>query len=785
MSASCARSADQKLTGIDTLVKRYRKKDPFRKREAEKYAKPIPSREYILQYLEELGEPVNVEHLVDAFGLEDEDDIVALSRRLRAMSRQGQLLRNRRGKYAFVEKLETIRGRVISRKDGHGFVVPDIGGEDIFLSPFEMQSVFPDDSVLVQIVGFDRRGRFEGSIVEIVERNTTTLVGRFQEEEGMYFVEPDKKTIHHDIIVNEGDTSGAKPGQYVVVRVTRYPTNKRQATGQIVEILGDHLAPGMEIEVAIRAHGLRHIWPDQVKKEVKNIPHKVIEDDIQEKGRKDLRHIPFVTIDGEDAQDFDDAVYCEAIPNGGWRLYVAIADVSHYVKPESPLDVEAKLRGNSVYFPGRVIPMLPEVLSNGLCSLRPKVDRLAMVCQLRINEEGRLSRFQFYTAVIHSQARLTYTGVAQMLKERDDEGDAVFKNIKNLHRLYNTLRKRRTLRGALDFETTETRIIFGEGHKIKKIVPVERNDAHKIIEECMLVANVATARFLMQNKMPVMYRVHEGPSDERLEKLRDFLKGVGLRLTGGKSPTSKDYAKLLDRIENRPDAHIIQLVLLRSLSQALYTSTNQGHFGLAYDEYCHFTSPIRRYPDLLIHRALKYAIDNKPVEKFPYNNEVLADVGRYCSKTERDADLASRDVEDWLKCHYMLDKVGQVHEGIISDILSFGMFIKLKDIYVEGLLHITALNNDYFVFDAPNHKLIGRRSGKIYRLGDTITVQVARVDLDEREVDFVLPEGKTKTKSAKVKKSKKGKGKDVKKSYKGKKEKPAKKAKKPKGKAKK
>lgn len=732
------------------MTKRYTKKDPHATREAEKYARPIPSREYILEYMEKLGRPVKMIAIAEHFDLiEDEELMIALNRRLGAMSREGQLLRNRRNLYAISDKLELIRGRVIGKKDGYGFVAPDDGCDDIFLSPFEMQAVFPDDEVLIRVTGFDRRGRHEGTIVEILERKTQSVVGILREEEGVYFLVPDNKNMTHDIIINKENLAGAKVGQYIMAEILAQPSKRRSPTGKVIEIVGDHLAPGMEIEVAVRAHGLRHAWPKQVLKELQDIPGEVVESDL--KGRKDLRDLAFVTIDGKDAQDFDDAVYCEPLPSGGWRLHVAIADVSHYVKTGTALDKEAYLRGNSVYFPGRVLPMLPEALSNGLCSLRPKVDRLCMVCEIQFDADGQMVHHDFYPGVIFSHARLTYSGVAEMIKEGLNDKDKITLNIRSLNSLYKVLHKRRSLRGALDFVTTETRIIFGEGNKIKKIVPVERNDAHKIIEECMLRANVATALFLIKHKMPVLFRVHEGPSNERLEKLRDFLKGVGLRLPGGDSPTSKDYSQLLDRIEKRADAQLIQLVILRSLSQAIYTPRNEGHFGLAYDAYCHYTSPIRRYPDLNVHRAIRYVLEKKAIEKYTISEYEMAELGRHCSKTERNADLASRDVEDWLKCHFMLDRVGEEFSGIISDIKSFGIFVKLQDVYVEGLIHITALENDYFQYDAQNHKLVGKRSGMVYRLGDTIKIRVARVDLDERQMDFALPGEPKKKKKKKPK----------------------------------
>ncbi len=719
------------------MSKRFRKKDPFAEREAQKYERPIASRELIMAFLEEIGKPASIKEIIAALNINEEEQQIALKRRLRAMERDGQVMRTRGKKYGLVVPMELIRGRVIGRKDGYGFVIPEEGGDDIFLSPYQMRAVFPEDIVLVRAVGTDRRGRPEGTIVEILQRNTHQIVGRLFHEEGVDFVVPEGKNINQDILIPESRHPKAKPGHYVVVSITSQPTQRRQPVGEIIEVLGDRRVAGMETEVAIRSHGLRFLWSKEIDQEVKKIPAVVLPEECGGQ-RKDLRSLPFVTIDGVDAKDFDDAVYCEPRESGGWILYVAIADVSHYVKVNSALDKEAYLRGNSVYFPSSVLPMLPEALSNEICSLKPKVDRLVMVCQMRISKEGQLERYQFYEGVIYSHARLTYAEVACMLENPKTNQHALLKHLQDLHALYKRLYKQRTIRGALNFETTETRIIFDEHDKIRKIIPVERNDAHKIIEECMLIANVATARFLQQHRMPVLYRVHEGPTNERLERLHDFLRGVGLRLTGGDSPTSQDYAKLLERIEGRKDAGLIQTVLLRSLAQAIYTPSNKGHFGLAYDAYCHFTSPIRRYPDLLVHRAIRHVLSEQKADKFYIGYEQIADYGLHCSKTERSADLATRDVVDWLKCDYMLEKVGNKYEGIIVDITSFGAFVELKSVYVQGLVHITALENDYYSYDAPHHRLVGQRSGRQYRLGDPIFVQVARVDVDERQIDFVL-----------------------------------------------
>jgi len=730
------------------VVKPYRKKDPYASREAKKYTNPIASREHIMSYLTKEGVALSFNSLANAFKLSDEEQLTALKRRLRAMERDGQVMRNRRGKYALVDDLDLIRGRVKGRKDGYGLLVPDNGTDEIFLSNYQMRLVFPDDIVLVRSSGSDRRGRPEGVIVEVLERNTRHIVGRYYEEEGLKIVVPDKRTITQDILVTETGVD-VNPGQYVLAEILTQPTLRRQSTARITEILGDRMSPKLATDIAIRSNNLRYEWPPEVKKVVQKIGDEIKKSDL--KNREDLRDLPFVTIDGIDAKDFDDAVYCEPVGKE-WRLYVAIADVSHYVKPNSALDKEAAERGNSAYFPGMVVPMLPEKLSNGLCSLNPEVDRLVMVCEMLITSQGNLRKYKFCRGVIHSHARLTYAEVARMLETGKSKRSDLLKHLRHLHQLYHALCKRRRARGALEFETTETRIIFDQAHHIKEIVPMVRNDAHKIIEECMLIANVAAAEFLLSKKIPLLFRVHEGPDVDRLAKLRDFLRSVGLRLTGGTQPSPQDYAKLLDRIQNRPDTQLIQTVLLRSLAQAVYTPSNVGHFGLAYHAYCHFTSPIRRYPDLITHRALGHVIDGKAKSSYLYDDEQLAVLGKHCSGTERNADIASRDVVDWLKCHYMQDKLGQEFDSIISDITSFGVFVSLTDVYVEGLVHITALTNDYYQYDATQHRLIGKRTNTTYQLGDPLRVQLARVDLDNRKIDFVLVDDKPKKRSKKRRK---------------------------------
>lgn len=707
--------------------------DPFAEREASRYANPIPSREYILGYLQEHGRPAKLEDILKVLQLKDEEAQEALRRRLRAMERDGQLIRNRRGAYGLVKKMHLIRGVVVGHRDGYGFVVPDDRGEDLFLNGREMRAVFDGDRVLVRVANIDRRGRREGAIVEVLERNTQQIVGRFFEEVGANFVVPDHKRLNQDILIPAQESNGANHGQFVLVDIIAQPSLRNQAIGRVVKVLGEHMAPGMEIDVAIYAHGLPHVWPDEVLDQVKNFSEEISAADLVD--RKDLRHLPFVTIDGEDARDFDDAVYC--LPEGNsWRLYVAIADVSHYVEADSPLDTEAYLRGNSVYFPARVIPMLPEILSNGLCSLKPNVDRLCMVCEMVIGNTGKIRRFKFYPSVIHSIARMTYTQATDILNTQIEERDNI--HLFELYRLYQVLRRQRETRGAIDFETVETQVIFGADRKIEQIVPKPRTVAHKIIEECMLAANVAAARFLDKNKMPCLWRVHLGPTHDKLTDVRSFLKELGLGLRGGKNPKPSDFAMLLKEIQGRVDFDQIQTILLRSLSQAVYTSENSGHFGLAYDAYTHFTSPIRRYPDLIIHRAISHVLKYGSNDNFQYNKNTMTNYGEHCSLTERRADDATRAALDWLKCEFMLNKIGYEYEGRITNITGFGMFVRLQNVYVEGLIHISALGNDYYHFEPDKQRMIGERTNTCYRLGDVLRVKVAKVDLDEKKIDFEL-----------------------------------------------
>lgn len=716
------------------------KKDPHAERESQKYENPIPSREFILEHLAERGRPATQLQLEDELGLHTDDEIEALRRRLIAMARDGQLLKNRKGAYGPLESMELIAGRVIGHKDGFGFIVPDTGGDDLFVSPRQMRNVFHGDRVLARVSNIDTRGRREATIVEVLEHNTRQLVGRIHTESGAAYVEPSNLRMNQEILIPPDALKGATNGQMVVVAITTQPTSHARPLGEVVEVLGDHMAPGMEISVAIRNHELPTQWPDDVMLEASRFAGTVTEE--AKLNRTDYRHLPFVTIDGEDAKDFDDAVYCEPREKGGWMLYVAIADVSYYVRPGTALDKEAYKRGNSVYFPGRVIPMLPEALSNNLCSLNPNVDRLVMVCEMTIHESGRIMRYQFTEGVIKSHARLTYNQVHEIMEKNDRRMRERFKDhvdhLTHLYNLFHVLQAARKTRGAIDFDLPETKIVFGGDRKIEKIVPYERFDSHRVIEEAMLCANICAARFLAKSKQPGLYRVHEGPTAEKLENLQRFLTEIGLKIPAHRDPVPADYAHILRVIQDRPDAHLIQTLLLRSMSQAIYSPDNKGHFGLAYDAYAHFTSPIRRYPDLLVHRGIKHLlIHNAP----QVDDGVLAKAGEHCSMTERRADDATGEVTDWLKCEFMMDKVGKEFPGAVSGVTSFGIFVELTDIYVEGLVHISTLPDDYYQFDPIKHELKGERAARRFRLGDPVKIQVARVDLDQRAIDFVLAEG--------------------------------------------
>lgn len=730
--------------------------DPYAQREAEKYEHPIPSRELILQLIQQTGKPLRRQQIAQQFGLESADSLEALRRRLRAMERDGQLVFNSRQKYCLGDGHNTIAGRVLGHPEGFGFLKPDDGTDDLFLSPREMKPLMHNDRASVRVSGIDRKGRREAAVVEILERNTHQVVGRFFTEGKAAYVVPDNKKIIHEVLIAKEDMGGARKGQIVVAEIVQQPTAHCQPIGRIAEVLGMHMAPGMEIEMAIRSYELPNTWPDALLKEIAPLTPEVPEEAKQ--SREDIRHLPLVTIDGEDARDFDDAVYAQKTAKG-WKLLVAIADVSHYVHVGTALDEEAKNRSTSVYFPERVIPMLPEILSNGLCSLNPHVDRLCMVCEMLVGDDGNVIRSRFFEGVMRSHARLTYTQVAKMLVEGDQKLAKKYvelmPHLETLYALYKQMRNQRELRGAMDFDTQETKILFGPERKIEQIVPLVRNDAHKLIEEFMISANTAAAKFLNRKKIPRLLRIHDGPGAEKLLSLKTFLSELGLHLGGGANPRPLDYMYLLEQVKDRKDAHLIQTVLLRSMSQAVYSPETRGHFGLALEAYAHFTSPIRRYPDLLVHRAIRHSLAGKKPAEFHYGPADMVWLGEHCSANERRADDATRDVVTWLKCEYMMDKVGEEFDGIISAVTGFGFFVELQAIYVEGLVHIASLHGDYFYFDATSRHLHGERTGTRYRLGDAVKVRVVRVNLDDKKIDFELIQPGKKTSKAPKKTSEK------------------------------
>ncbi|PMS30861.1 RNAse R [Trinickia symbiotica] len=736
-----------------------------------KYPYPIPSREEILGVLRTSDTPVTANDIAESLSIKRQER-EGFFKRLGAMERDGQIRLDKRGYYQLTHPSNFVAGRVQGHRDGYGFVVRDDGQDDLFLPNAEMQKVMHNDRVLARIVGYDRRGRPEGHVVEVTERANKRVIGRLLSESGALIVAPEDKRIAHDILVTQ-NVKKAKVGQVVVAELTDFPSRHSQPLGRVIEVLGDIDDPGMEIEIAVRKYGVPHEFSPEALAESAKLPDEVRLADLRH--RVDLRDVPLVTIDGEDARDFDDAVYCEPMKVGrvdGFRLIVAIADVSHYVQPETALDIDAIERSTSVYFPRRVIPMLPEKLSNGLCSLNPQVDRCVLVCDMVITGRGEIKGYQFYPGVMHSAARLTYTEVAAILSNtKGPEAGrraALVPQLQDLYAVFKALFAARQKRGAIDFDTTETYIVCNAQGKIEQILPRQRNDAHKLIEECMLAANVCAADFLKRNKHPGLYRVHAGPTAEKLENLRTFLRGMGLTLGGGDTPHASDYAALMAQIRDRPDAQMLQTMLLRSMQQAVYSPDNIGHFGLAYDAYAHFTSPIRRYPDLLTHRAI-YAIlsGRKYQPRAPEgvvlntalspraralqqadeqtarpngrtNTAIWEELGLHCSANERRADEASRDVETWLKCYFMRDKLGEEYGGMINGVTSFGIFVQLDALFIEGLVHVTELGSDYFQYDEIKNELRGERTGIRYRLSDRVRVQVSRVDLDARKIDFRL-----------------------------------------------
>lgn len=710
--------------------------DPHYDREAEKYESPIPSREHILSFIQE--KPRTKNQLFDLLSLIDEQK-KGFERRLRAMVRDKQLSCNKNGLYRPYSNRGLLTGTVIANPKGFGFVSLDKGGKDLRLSSQQMKLVFHGDKIKARLLSRN----LDAEVVEVVE-TIKTLVGRLHIEKGESYVVVDDKRIKHNIKITEL-LDGCVDNQVVIVEILSSPTLESDATGRITTILGNYLDEGVEVDSAIYRHQIPSVFSEKTLSESVKLPTKVLE--IDKKDRVDLTSFELITIDGDDSRDFDDAVYAKPSKDG-WKLIVAIADVSHYVSEGSSLDAESFERGNSVYFPHKVVPMLPETISNGLCSLNPNVERLCMACEMNINPLGELLDYKFYSAVMLSHARLTYGQVNEILESKKsplrNKFSNVVENIDFLYGLYKTLRISRQKRGVMDFDRIESQILFDDKGKIENIVARKRNDAHKLIEECMLMANQATAKFLQKNNEDFLYRNHPKPTAEKVEVTRQFLSAIGLTLEGGIEPESKDFAKVLRNAKGREDENIIKTVVLRTMKQATYTPINDGHFGLAFEDYTHFTSPIRRYPDLLVHRAIKRVLKSK---SRPPSKKMI-ELGAHLSMTERRADDASRDVEQWLKCEYMRDKVGENFNGIISGVAGFGLFVELSEVFVEGMISIRDLKDDYFIFDDVHHQLKGQNSGKIYRLGDMIKVKVASVSLDDRKIDFI-PSGSSQKKPRK------------------------------------
>jgi ribonuclease R len=721
-------------------------RDPFAEREAERYADPIPSREAILQLLTTAEGPMSAEAFAAHLQLHTPERREALGKRLAAMLRDGQLLQNRRSGYLPAARMDLIAGTVIANRDGFGFLRPDAApgqaaGDDLFLPPVEMRKVLHGDRVMVSVAGLDRRGRREGMIVEVLERRLTRLIGRFAIEAGVSYVVPDDERIQRNVQIPTDARLEARNGQLVVCEIVKMPDAYRPPIGRVLAVLGDKLTPSLVVEAAIHGHDLPHVFPQPVLDEATAVPLTVTAAEIA--ARVDLRALPLVTIDGEDAKDFDDAVYCEA-NRKGFRLVVAIADVSHYVRPGMPLDDEAQLRATSVYFPGFVVPMLPETLSNEICSLKPKVDRLCFVCDMQIDFDGEVTKSKFYEAVMHSHARLTYTQVWQAVGAGDAEAaerlGALLPHVQRLHQLYQVLAKARKARGAIEFESSEVRFVLGPQGEVVQAGMLQRNDAHKLIEECMIAANVEAARFLLKKKTPAPYRIHEKPPESKYADLLEFLKEFKLRMPAWAKVEPRDFTALLTKIRDRADATLLESVLLRSQSLAVYSPDNVGHFGLALEAYAHFTSPIRRYPDLLVHRAIKHALSGAKPGAFAYSQSEMAALALQCSERERRADEAEREVDERYRAAWMEKHVGGRFEGTISGVTSFGLFVELDDSKVNGLIHITQLPHDYYHFDPIRKTLTGERVGRVFRLGDRVSIVVLKASLEDRKIDFRLAE---------------------------------------------
>jgi len=712
--------------------------DPFAAREAQRYARPIVSREAILQWLTACSGPQKLEEIAAHFDLNsDSEQKEALTRRLGAMVRDGQLIRNRRGGLAPVKATGLIAGSVIAHPDGFGFLHQDQAEDDLFLPPLEMRKVLHGDRVLVSVTGVDYRGRQQVCISRILERGIQRLVGHFSVELGICYVIPDDRRIQHTIQIPAHATQGAQHGQLVVVELNQPPHLHGLPIGQVIHVLGERLTPSLVVETAINGHNLPHVFPPDVVAEAAALPVKV--DSSHYAARRDLRQLPLLTIDGEDAKDFDDAVYCQPNTDGGFQLWVAIADVAHYVRPGSALDQEAHQRATSIYFPGYVVPMLPESLSNGLCSLRPHENRLCLVCEMQIDAAGIVQQSQFYEAVMHSQVRLTYTQVWNALNgEVDELVQPVLTPIQHLHQLYQLLAQARQQRGAIEFESVETRFVLDQRGVVTQADIQARNDAHKLIEECMIAANVQAARYVLAAQIAAPFRIHARPPLSRYADLLEFLREFKLTLPPWEQLKSADFTRLLEQVRQRPEASLLESVLLRSQSLAVYSPENHGHFGLALDAYAHFTSPIRRYPDLLLHRAIKHLLHGEPAENYAYSKAQMETLASHCSQRERRADEAQREVDERFRTAWMEQHIGSEFDGIISGVTSFGLFVELDQSKVSGLVHVTQLPHDYYRFDPLRKTLHGERRANRFRLGDRVRICVLKANLQERKIDFKL-----------------------------------------------
>ena len=717
----------------------WQEQDPRFREETERYGKPVPSREHLLKTLAEAQQPLKMDALVERLGIHERGLKQALEKRLGAMVRDGQLLLNRADEYCLIDRLQLVVGTVSGHRDGFGFLVPDAGGDDLFLPYREMRLVMHGDRVAARVTGRDERGRSEGSIVEVLERRTTQVAGRFSLEAGVGFLVPDNRRISHRIVIPPQQVGDARHGDLAVVEIIEQPSRNRDPVGRVTRVLPQGGSADTAIDLAIASHGLPHEFEAASLREARKYGREV--DAASRAGRVDLRELALVTIDGEDARDFDDAVWAQE-GAGGFRLIVAIADVSHYVRTGMELDVEARERATSVYFPNRVLPMLPEPLSNHLCSLMPKVDRLCMVCDMQVTKSGRVSSSSFHEAVMRSADRLTYTQVAAMLEGRDPkalrEHSTIMPSLECLQRVYEALRRWRETRGALDFEAPEVKVLVDEAGSVTDIREYPRNDAHRLIEECMIAANVEAARFLKKHKMPALFRIHGRPEEDRIQDLKRFLalRGVHLDIEGELEPAR--LQKALKLIAARPDAGVLQNAIIRSLPQALYQPLNIGHFGLALAEYAHFTSPIRRYPDLLVHRGIRHALAGGTAADFEHSPREMEVLGQECSMRERRADEAARSVVAFLKCEYMRPKVGEEFDSVATGVAEFGIFVQLKGIQVDGLVHVTSLPRDYFRFHEGDRTLVGERTGMRLSIGDELRVRLIRVDSAERKIDFEL-----------------------------------------------